>query len=131
MYVTPNGDILVSQSKTSKNTSPNNIILLRDTDGDGIVDVKQTFMSGLKQPLGMLVLKNWLYVGHTDGVCRYPYTPGQTQVTDAGQKILEPLLRMVITITGQEILLPVKTDRKCMYPPAREAITAKTVWIKK
>ncbi len=89
MYVTPNGDILVSQSKTNKNTSPNNIILLRDSDGDGIVDLKQTFMSGLKQPLGMLVLKNWLYVGHTDGVYRYPYTPGQTHVTDAGQKILD------------------------------------------
>lgn len=89
MYVTPNGDILVSQSKTNKNTSPNNIILLRDTNGDGIVDLKQTFMSGLKQPLGMLVLKNWLYVGHTDGVYRYPYTPGQTAVKDAGQKILD------------------------------------------
>jgi glucose/arabinose dehydrogenase len=89
MYVTPNGDILVSQSKTNKNTSPNNIILLRDTNEDGIADVKETFLSGLKQPLGMLVLKNWLYVGHTDGVYRYPYTPGQTHVTDAGQKILD------------------------------------------
>ena len=47
-----------------------------DLNGDGMVDVQQTFMSGLKQPLGMLVLKNWLYVGHTDGVYRYPYAPG-------------------------------------------------------
>jgi glucose/arabinose dehydrogenase len=89
LYVTPNGDILVSQSKTNKKTSPNNIILLRDTNADGIVDLQQTFMSGLKQPLGMLVLKNWLYVGHTDGVYRYPYTPGQTEVKEAGQKILD------------------------------------------
>jgi glucose/arabinose dehydrogenase len=88
-YVTPNGDILVSQSKTNKNTSPNNIILLRDTDKDGDVDVRETFMSGLKQPLGMLVLNNWLYVGQTDGIYRYPYTPGQLQVTDPGQKLVD------------------------------------------
>src|SRR3982751_4411732 len=32
IYVTPNGDILVSQSKTNKRTSPNNIIIFRDAD---------------------------------------------------------------------------------------------------
>src|SRR5688572_22160911 len=35
IYVTPNGDILVSQSKTNKKTSPNNIIIFRDTNKDG------------------------------------------------------------------------------------------------
>lgn len=88
MYVTPNGDILVSQSKTNKNTSPNNIILLRDTNKDGKIDIKQVFMSGLKQPLGMLILNNWLYIGNTDGIYRYPYTPGQMEVKDSGQKIV-------------------------------------------
>lgn len=89
MYVTPNGDILVSQSKTNKNTSPNNIILLRDTNKDGIPDLRETFMSGLKQPLGMLILNNTLYIGNTDGIYRYPYTPGQLQVKDPGQKIMD------------------------------------------
>jgi glucose/arabinose dehydrogenase len=89
IYVTPNGDILVSQSKTNKNTSPNNIILLRDSDKDGMVDVKETFMSGLKQPLGMLIMNNKLYIGNTDGIYTYPYTPGQLQVKDSGQKILD------------------------------------------
>ncbi len=88
-YVTPNGDILVSQSKTNKESSPNNILLLRDTDTDGDIDMKETFMSGLNQPLGMLVLNDWLYVGHTDGIYRYPYKAGQTQVTDQGKKILD------------------------------------------
>jgi glucose/arabinose dehydrogenase len=89
IYVAPNGDILVSQSKTNKNTSPNNIILLRDSDKDGMVDVKETFMSGLKQPLGMLIMNNKLYIGNTDGIYIYPYTSGQLQLKDSGQKILD------------------------------------------
>ena len=89
IYVTPNGDILVSQSRTNKNTSPNNILIFRDADGDGKPEIQQTFMSGLKQPLGMLVLNNTLYVGHTDGIYQYPYTPGQLSITDPGKKILD------------------------------------------
>ena len=89
IYVTPNGDILVSQSRTNKNTSPNNILIFRDADGDGKPEIRQTFMSGLKQPLGMLVLNNKFYVGHTDGIYQYPYTPGQLSITDSGRKILD------------------------------------------
>jgi glucose/arabinose dehydrogenase len=88
-YITPNGDVLVSESRTNKKTSPNDIILLRDANKDGIVDLKQTFMKDLNQPLGMLVLNGWFYVGNTDGVYRYPYTPGQTEITAKGEKILD------------------------------------------
>src|SRR5829696_6015401 len=55
IYVTPNGDILVSQSKTNKKTSPNNIIIFRDADKNGTFEVNDVFMSALNQPLGMLV----------------------------------------------------------------------------
>lgn len=89
IYVTPNGDILVSQSKTNKRTSPNNIIIFRDTDKDDNWEVNDVFMSNLNQPLGMLVHGNYLYVGHTDGIYRYPYTPGQLNIKDAGTKILD------------------------------------------
>ncbi|HWJ89527.1 MAG TPA: sorbosone dehydrogenase family protein [Flavisolibacter sp.] len=88
-YVTPNGDLLVSESQTNRQRSANDIILFRDTNGDGQPDLQKVFMKGLNQPLGMLVLNNWLYVGHTDGIYRYPYTPGQTEVTEKGQKILD------------------------------------------
>src|SRR5829696_9226062 len=80
IYVTPNGDILVSQSKTNKKTSPNNIIIFRDTDKDGNWDISDVFMSNLNQPLGMLVHGNYLYAGHTDGIYRYPYMPGQLSI---------------------------------------------------
>jgi glucose/arabinose dehydrogenase len=89
IYVTPNGDVLVSQSKTNKKTSPNNILIFRDADKDGQYEVRDTFMTGLNQPLGMLVWKDWFYVGHTDGIYRYPYTPGQVRIKEPGQKILD------------------------------------------
>ena len=88
-YVTPNGDILVSESQTSRKKSANDIILFRDTDGDGEPDVRQTFMKDLNQPLGMLVLNNWFYVGNTDGVYRYPYRPGQLEIKSKGEKIVD------------------------------------------
>jgi glucose/arabinose dehydrogenase len=88
-YITPNGDILVSESQTNRKKSANDIILFRDTDHDGMPDLRQTFMKDLNQPLGMLVLNNWFYVGNTDGVYRYHYTPGQTEITEKGEKILE------------------------------------------
>jgi len=88
IYVAPNGDILVSQSKTNKKSSPNNIILLRDADKDGIAEHREVFMSGLNQPLGMLILNNWLYIGNTDGIYRYPYKAGQTMTNDSGQRIV-------------------------------------------
>lgn len=89
IYVTPNGDVLVSQSKTNKKSSPNNILIFRDADKDGHYEVRDTFMSGLNQPLGMLVWKDWFYVGNTDGIYRYPYAPGQVHLKEPGQKILD------------------------------------------
>ena len=89
IYVAPNGDILVSQAKTNKRTSPNNIIIFRDADKDGTYEMNDVFLSGLNQPLGMLVQGNHFYVGNTDGIYRYPYTPGQLSIKDSGTKILD------------------------------------------
>ncbi len=88
IYELPNKDILVSQSKTQRDKSANNIILFRDTDGDGLSDIKHTFLKDLNQPLGMLLLNNWFYVANTDGLYRYEYTEGQLQITNKGEKIV-------------------------------------------
>jgi len=88
-YVTPNGDILVSESQTNKKKSANDIVLFRDADGDGNYEKRQTFMHDLPQPLGMLVLKDWFYVGNTDGIYRYPYKAGQLEINDKGEKITD------------------------------------------
>ena len=88
-YITPNGDILVSESQTSRKKSANDIILFRDADHDGVPELRDTFMTALNQPLGMLVLGNWFYVGNTDGVYRWPYKPGQLHISGKGEKILD------------------------------------------
>ncbi|PJJ54582.1 PQQ-dependent sugar dehydrogenase [Hymenobacter chitinivorans] len=109
LYVTPNGDVLVAESNTVptnpkkkvaaalnldpsrslKPTSANRITLLRDTNQDGKPDLRATFLTGLNQPLGMLVLGNYFYVANTDAVLRFAYQPGQTKITGPGQKILD------------------------------------------
>jgi glucose/arabinose dehydrogenase len=107
-YVTPNGDVLVAEANTIKNTlmqagaivlgaskaenmkkSANRISILRDTTGDGHPDIKEVFLEGLNQPFGMLIMNNYLYVANTDALIRYPYTPGQMKMEAAGEKLLD------------------------------------------
>ena len=112
LYVLPNGDVLVAESnappKAQANkgikawimgmvmssagaavVSPNRITLLRDTNGDGVADVRSVFLSGLNSPFGMALVGNELYVANTDAVLRFPYTTGDTQIKVAGRKLLD------------------------------------------
>ena len=89
MYVAPNGDLLVAESASNRRKSANDIIIFRDTNADGLPDVRKTFLKDLNQPLGMLILNGWFYVGNTDGLYRYPYSNGQLEITGKGEKILE------------------------------------------
>ena len=86
-YVAPNNDIFVAESNTSD--SANRITLLRDTDGDGTVDEQHVFLKDLNQNFGMLVLNDYFYVGNTDGLYRFPYKEGQTEITAEGEKIVD------------------------------------------
>ena len=106
IYVGPNGDIFIAESgtptrglskvknavsgksKSENGGSANRITLIRDTDGDGKPDLRTTFLEGLNQPFGMLIIGNSFYVGNTDGVVQFPYSPGQTSITAAGKKIV-------------------------------------------
>ena len=108
IYVAKNGDVFVSEANTEikgiekigaeiigatksedLDKSANNIILFRDTNGDGVPDTKTVFLSGLNQPFGMLIIGNWFYVANTDGVWRYPYKVGQYKITTKGQLIMD------------------------------------------
>jgi glucose/arabinose dehydrogenase len=107
LHVLPNGDVLVSEARSKGRSnltpdqrrarvaarfigeSPNRITLLRDADGDGQPEVRKTFLSGLNQPFGMLVLGNSFYVANTNGLVRYPYEAGRTELAGAGDRILE------------------------------------------
>jgi len=109
LYVAPDGDVLVAEactlptspllkaaavlrldkSRSLRASSANRITLLRDTNHDGRPDLRTTFLAGLNQPFGMLILGNYFYVANTNGVLRFPYQPGATRITGAGQRILD------------------------------------------
>jgi glucose/arabinose dehydrogenase len=108
LYILPNGDVLVAESNSHHTTvekiegtiigagksndlskSANRITLLRDADKDGIPEVRDTFLTNLNQPFGMLVLGNWFYVANTDALLRFPYKSGQTKIKGSGEKITD------------------------------------------
>ncbi|HQS45433.1 MAG: L-sorbosone dehydrogenase [Rhizobiales bacterium 24-66-13] len=108
LYVLPNGDILVVESKApggepikrpkdlvmgwvenwvtsgGDTGESNRITLLRDTDGDGKPDMRTVFLDHLHSPFGVALVGNDLYVANTDAIVRYPYTPGDTKITAPG-----------------------------------------------
>ncbi len=67
--------------------SPNRITLLRDADGDGVAEKRETFLEGLNQPFGMALLGDTFYVGNTDGVVAFPYAAGADRITAPGRKL--------------------------------------------
>ena len=68
---------------------PQRITLLRDADGDGKAEARSVLVDHLNSPFGVAVVGNDLYVANTDGILRYPFTPGQTQITAPGQKVID------------------------------------------
>jgi hypothetical protein len=103
VYVLPNGDVLVAESNSPPKPeadkglfgmvakwvmsragagvpSANRITLLRDTDGDGVADVRTVFLSQLNSPFGMALVGDNLYVANSDAVVRFPYQTGQTRI---------------------------------------------------
>jgi glucose/arabinose dehydrogenase len=89
---------------SGKNPSANRITLLRDTsiherhgtsdrardtNVDGVANIRTVFISGLNSPVGMALVGNSLYVADTDAILRFPYTPGQTQISAPGTKLVD------------------------------------------
>jgi glucose/arabinose dehydrogenase len=113
LYVLPNGDILIVESKappaqpisrpkdlvmqwmefrtTSTAASKSNrITLLRNPDGTGGAQVRSIFLDNLNSPFGIALVGNDLYIANTDAIIHYPYNEGDTKITAAGT-VLTPL----------------------------------------
>jgi glucose/arabinose dehydrogenase len=108
LYVLPNGDILVVESKAPSaapikrpkeivmgwveswatsggDTGPSNrITLLRDVDGNGVPKIRSVFLDHLNSPFGVALVGNDLYIANTDAIVKYPYTTGDTKITAPG-----------------------------------------------
>ena len=110
LQVLPNGDVLVAEAASEPGQSwwpraiaqnwvqrrsgsvtenANRISLLRDTNADGVADQTSVFLEGLRQPFGMALIGDQLYVANTDSVVRFPYQPGQMKITEKGTKLLD------------------------------------------
>ena len=112
LLVLPNGDVLVAESNAPARTdrsagirqwlsglvmkiagagvpSANRITLLRDTDHDGVADLRTVLLEGLNSPFGMALVEDQLYVANTDAVLRFPYVTGQTRIELPGVKLAD------------------------------------------
>lgn len=112
LYVLPNGDVLVAETNAppkpadrkgikgkvmgmvmkrvgAAGPSANRITLLRDANGDGIVETRTTFLEGLNSPFGMALVGKDFYVADTDAVVRFSYHDGATRLVGPGVKIAE------------------------------------------
>lgn len=83
MALAPNGDVFVADSRA------NSVIVLRDTNNDGIADRRFIFTNKLAQPFGMAFHKEWFYVANTDSIVRFAYKAGQTEALGDPEKIVE------------------------------------------
>ncbi|HWR78185.1 MAG TPA: sorbosone dehydrogenase family protein [Thiobacillus sp.] len=112
LHVLPNGDVLVAETNAPPKPddakgikgwlmvlvmkragagvpSANRSTLLRDTDGDGVADLRSVLLQGLNSPFGMALVGNDLYVANSDAVLRFPYAVGDTRITAPGTKLVE------------------------------------------
>lgn len=86
IYVAGNGDIFVAQADR-EGKKGNNILLFRDADKDGKPETRSIYLSGLKQPFGMLILNGKFYVANTDALMEYPYEMNATSIKTRGKPI--------------------------------------------
>ncbi|MDI7864987.1 sorbosone dehydrogenase family protein [Rhizobiaceae bacterium n13] len=112
LYVLPNGDVLVAETNApaehdegfslkkflmgitmkragAATESANRITILRDTDGDGVADLRNVFVEGLNSPFGMTLSQGMLYIANTDALVAFPYSSGQTRVTAQPEKFVD------------------------------------------
>ncbi len=117
LYALPNGDVLVSLTRAppkaggddgvmatvqgwiegalfakagSAGESPNQIVLLRDADGDGTAETRKVILEdGLESPSGLSWRDGTLYVANHNAVLAFPYTLGSDAVTGAPRKLMD------------------------------------------
>ena len=89
LYVLPNGDVLAAESMGEPDRSPNKVTLLRDADHDGRAEVQTALVEGVRQPFGLLLRGDQLYVANTNALVRFPYHAGETKITAPATKVLD------------------------------------------
>ena len=110
VYALPNGDVLVVESNGSGGPvyrpkdyiegkikglagtgapAGQQIILLRDGDGDGVPETRTVLIDHLNAPYGITLVGNDLYVADTDKLLRFPYAAGETEIKAPGVEVTD------------------------------------------
>jgi glucose/arabinose dehydrogenase len=118
IYALPNGDVLVTLTRApapegdgdggimatirgwvagylfseagAAGASANEIVLLRDADGDGVAEVQQVILSdGLDSPSGMSWFDGTLFVANHNAVLAFDYELGSDAVTGDARKLMD------------------------------------------
>ena len=84
----PNGDVFLAESDAGE------IKIFRGLTSDGKPEQTQVFASGLNKPYGIAFYPpgpnpEWVYVGNTDSVVRFPYRNGDLKARGASQKLAD------------------------------------------
>ncbi|RDC61135.1 L-sorbosone dehydrogenase [Alteripontixanthobacter maritimus] len=110
IHTLPNGDVLVTLtnspprkgggiegfiakilfSKAGAGTpSANQLVLLRDADGNGVADQRTILTGELDSPSGIAWDDGVLYVANHDALLAFPYDLGQTKLTAQPRKLMD------------------------------------------
>ena len=110
IHVLPNGDVLVAESMgeagnprtlfdhamsatmrraRASGDSPNRVTLLRDADGDGVAEESHAYIENVRQPFGIVLVGETLYVGASDALLAYPYEAGATRISKPARKLMD------------------------------------------
>ncbi len=84
----PNGDIFVAETEAGR------IRVFRGITSDGKAEQTQIFASGLKSPYGIAFYPpgpdpEWIYIGNTAELIRFPYHNGDLKASGASQHIAD------------------------------------------
>lgn len=86
----PNGDLFLAESRSGE------IKVFRGVGKDGKAEQTEVFATGLKRPFGIAFYPpgpdpQWVYVGNTDSVVRFPYHNGDLKAAGGQQVIVSDL----------------------------------------
>ena len=113
IYTLPNGDIIAAEADApeaskggglmgmiaewlmnragARGKSPDRLVLLRDSDGDGKAEGRFTLRegNGLASPSGLGWANDTLYVANHDAVLAFAYKLGETSLTGEAKKVMD------------------------------------------
>jgi glucose/arabinose dehydrogenase len=88
LRVAPNGDLFLAESESGK------IRVFRGVGADGKPQQTSVFATGLHQPFGIAFYPSgpnpqWIYIGDTDAIVRFPYKNGDLKATAEPTQLAE------------------------------------------